>query len=69
MSAGMPASPDANRVQTICWYVRRAAVCPGQGDTASITTQSMAGKYCEQRPKNVDDFTVFQANTIHGKLH
>ncbi len=69
MGAGMPASPDANRVQTICWYVRRAAVCPGQGDTASITTQSMAGKYCEQRPKNVDDFTVFQANTIHGKLH
>jgi hypothetical protein len=51
MGAGMPASPDANRVQTICSYVRRAAVCPGQGDAASITTQSMAGKYCAQRSK------------------
>jgi hypothetical protein len=69
MGAGMLASPDANRVQTICWYVRRAAVCSGQGDAASITTQSMAGKYCAQRPKSVDDFTVFQANTIDRKLH
>ena len=69
MGAGMLASPDAKRVQTICWYVRRAVACPGQRDAASITTQSMADMHCEQRPKNIDDFTVFQANTIHGKLH
>jgi hypothetical protein len=28
----------------------------------------MAGKNGEQRPKKVDDFTVFQANTIYQKL-
>jgi len=68
MGAGMLASLDANRVHTICWYVRRAVACPGQRDAASNTAQSMAGEYCAQRPKSVDDFTVFQANTIDRKL-
>jgi hypothetical protein len=58
MGGGTLASPDAKRVQTICWKVCRSAACPAEVKAISSTTQGTAGKSRGQRAKSVDDITV-----------